>query len=143
MSVAGWQGHHGKEKQREKEIWDHATCSSQWPWPNGQGVGLLIRRLRVRVPQGVLLVGGRAGLTSMPDLAHFLSALGWRWADDTSQPMVSGAASGVFLALAAEVAEKLPDGQVVQYRALWVVVRKRAFAGKWSHAGLNRGPYGY
>ncbi len=24
-------------------------------WPNGQGVGLLIRRLRVRVPQGVLL----------------------------------------------------------------------------------------
>ena len=26
------------------------------PWPNGQGVGLLIRRLRVRVPQGVLIV---------------------------------------------------------------------------------------
>ena len=26
----------------------------QPPWPNGQGVGLLIRRLRVRVPQGVL-----------------------------------------------------------------------------------------
>ena len=25
------------------------------PWPNGQGVGLLIRRLRVQVPQGVLL----------------------------------------------------------------------------------------
>ena len=25
------------------------------PWPNGQGVGLLIRRLRVRVPQGVYL----------------------------------------------------------------------------------------
>ena len=24
------------------------------PWPNGQGVGLLIRRFRVRVPQGVL-----------------------------------------------------------------------------------------
>ena len=24
------------------------------PWPNGQGVGLLIRRLRARVPQGVL-----------------------------------------------------------------------------------------
>ena len=24
------------------------------PWPNGQGVGLLIRRLRVRVPQGML-----------------------------------------------------------------------------------------
>ena len=24
------------------------------PWPNGLGVGLLIRRLRVRVPQGVL-----------------------------------------------------------------------------------------
>ena len=27
------------------------------PWPNGQGVGLLIRRLRARVPQGVSLVG--------------------------------------------------------------------------------------
>ena len=26
---------------------------AQPPWPNGQGVGLLIRRLRVRVPQGV------------------------------------------------------------------------------------------
>jgi hypothetical protein len=25
------------------------------PWPNGQGVGLLIRRLRVRVPQGVII----------------------------------------------------------------------------------------
>ena len=24
------------------------------PWPNGQGVGLLIRRLRAQVPQGVL-----------------------------------------------------------------------------------------
>ena len=28
--------------------------TQQPPWPNGQGVGLLIRRLRVRVPQGVL-----------------------------------------------------------------------------------------
>ena len=27
--------------------------SEEPPWPNGQGVGLLIRRLRVRVPQGV------------------------------------------------------------------------------------------
>ena len=27
--------------------------STRPPWPNGQGVGLLIRRLRVRVPQGV------------------------------------------------------------------------------------------
>ena len=26
------------------------------PWPNGQGVGFLIRRLRVRVPQGVRLI---------------------------------------------------------------------------------------
>ena len=26
------------------------------PWPNGQGVGLLIRRLRVRVPQGVFVL---------------------------------------------------------------------------------------
>ena len=29
------------------------TCSHVPPWPNGQGVGLLIRRLRVRVPQEV------------------------------------------------------------------------------------------
>ena len=26
------------------------------PWPNGQSVGLLIRKLRVRVPQGVLIM---------------------------------------------------------------------------------------
>ena len=33
-------------------------ASASWPpWPNGQGVGLLIRRLRVRVPQGVLFLG--------------------------------------------------------------------------------------
>ena len=32
-----------------------AKAQQTWPpWPNGQGVGLLIRRLRVRVPQGVL-----------------------------------------------------------------------------------------
>ena len=30
------------------------------PWPNGQGVGLLIRRLRVRVPQEVLVVSNGA-----------------------------------------------------------------------------------
>ena len=30
------------------------------PWPNGQGVGLLIRRLRVRVPQGVFCFVGFA-----------------------------------------------------------------------------------
>ncbi len=29
------------------------TEEQQPPWPNGQGVGLLIGRLRVRVPQGV------------------------------------------------------------------------------------------
>jgi hypothetical protein len=29
---------------------------NMWPpWPNGQGVGLLIRRLWVRVPQGVFV----------------------------------------------------------------------------------------
>ena len=32
----------------------YMTLLQQPPWPNGQGVGLLIRRLRVRVPQGVL-----------------------------------------------------------------------------------------
>jgi hypothetical protein len=30
-----------------------AQAANKPPWPNGQGVGLLIRRLRVRVPQGV------------------------------------------------------------------------------------------
>ena len=35
-----------------------STVTEEWqeikpPWPNGQGVGLLIRRLWVRVPQGV------------------------------------------------------------------------------------------
>ena len=33
------------------------ACNVRPPWPNGQGVGLLIRRLRVRVPQGVILCG--------------------------------------------------------------------------------------
>ena len=33
----------------------HAAVLQVPPWPNGQGVGLLIRRLRVRVPQGVIL----------------------------------------------------------------------------------------
>ena len=37
--------------QAEKEIRSKFVP----PWPNGQGVGLLIRRLRVRVPQGVHL----------------------------------------------------------------------------------------
>ena len=33
---------------------ESVVLRSPWPpWPNGQGVGLLIRRLRVRVPQGV------------------------------------------------------------------------------------------
>ena len=40
------------------------------PWPNGQGVGLLIRRLRVRVPQGVPL-----GTRSRPR-AHWLRSSG-------------------------------------------------------------------
>ena len=37
------------------------------PWPNGQGVGLLIRRLWVRVPQGViaLLVCGALWLSAL------------------------------------------------------------------------------
>ena len=34
---------------KTKDMWSIVP-----PWPNGQGVGLLIRRLRVRVPQGVL-----------------------------------------------------------------------------------------
>ena len=36
-------------------------CAKTWPpWPNGQGVGLLIRRLWVRVPQGVFLLDRRS-----------------------------------------------------------------------------------
>ena len=38
------------------------------PWPNGQGVGLLIRRLRVRVPQGVQLGRVPVGF-GLPQLA--------------------------------------------------------------------------
>ena len=37
------------------EICQCPVSSHKPPWPNGQGVGLLIRRLRVRVPQGVHL----------------------------------------------------------------------------------------
>ena len=36
-------------------------CRYAWPpWPNGQGVGLLIRRLRARVPQGVNISGQKS-----------------------------------------------------------------------------------
>ena len=34
----------------------HVLGSSKPPWPNGQGVGLLIRRLWARVPQGVTFI---------------------------------------------------------------------------------------
>ena len=39
------------------DCWGNSSLDTQSyreppPWPNGQGVGLLIRRLRVRVPQG-------------------------------------------------------------------------------------------
>ena len=40
----------GKRCHRDQRKIPHAHRP---PWPNGQGVGLLIRRLRVRVPQGV------------------------------------------------------------------------------------------
>ena len=33
-----------------------SASTSSPPWPNGQGVGPLIRRLRVQVPQGVIFV---------------------------------------------------------------------------------------
>ena len=35
--------------------WQQGSSMCWPPWPNGQGVGLLIRRLRVRVPQGVFV----------------------------------------------------------------------------------------
>ena len=47
LFILNWQSHYpGKS----------ATLATWPPWPNGQGVGLLIRRLRVRVPQEVLSV---------------------------------------------------------------------------------------
>ncbi len=47
-------------------------CRSQPPWPNGQGVGLLIRRLRVRVPQGVLSFGSQRPLSTPHLFARYL-----------------------------------------------------------------------
>ena len=58
--------------------------SYQPPWPNGQGVGLLIRRLRVRVPQGVFLFRAAMSRDNVPtcvglhifhDLINFFLAL--------------------------------------------------------------------
>ena len=48
-----------------------SRCLAGPPWPNGQGVGLLTRRLRVRVPQGVFDIHGSRyskslGRTSRP-----------------------------------------------------------------------------
>ena len=43
----------------DSSIYDFAWIL-QPPWPNGQGVRPLIRRLRARAPQGVLLMGWRA-----------------------------------------------------------------------------------
>ena len=40
------------------------------PWPNGQGVGLLIRRLRVRVPQGVIFCAAWQSATSALSSLH-------------------------------------------------------------------------
>ena len=50
-----------------------ATEKAEPPWPNGQGVGPLIRRLRVRVPQGVLLMQRHADEVSAPDTASLSS----------------------------------------------------------------------
>ena len=52
-----------------------SRCLAGPPWPNGQGVGLLIRRLRVRVPQGVFDIHGSRhsnslGRTSRPTHAR-------------------------------------------------------------------------
>ena len=53
------------------------------PWPNGQGVGLLIRRLRVRVPQGVLFALRRdvaARLAARKGNRHSTAPTPCRWA---------------------------------------------------------------
>ena len=45
-------------RMRMAVLTHYTNAKDMWsivpPWPNGQGAGLLIRRLRVRVPQGVL-----------------------------------------------------------------------------------------
>ena len=46
------------------------------PWPNGQGVGLLIRRLRVRVPQGVPYCIQRLVGASAPSRAQSMRRMG-------------------------------------------------------------------
>ena len=56
-----------------------ADLWQQPPWPNGQGVGPLIRRLRVRVPQGVHTVAhcqeARPALSFEPHAAARLLSL--------------------------------------------------------------------
>lgn len=56
QAAEGWPA--GAPQRWERRRWrlsPHALQHAGPPWPNGQGVGLLIRRLRARVPQGVLL----------------------------------------------------------------------------------------
>ena len=48
------------------------------PWPNGQGVGLLIRRLRFRAPQGVYLKQVR--VISRPGCKRFCICVYFVWA---------------------------------------------------------------
>ena len=80
--ASAWWGWHGPIK----------FCNALYsmpPWPNGQGVKLLIRRLRVRVPQGVrcilhrsisgVLCGAVALSAVVPFLLAHLSTRG-RWA---------------------------------------------------------------
>ena len=48
-----------QEKQARRVKWNlfHCLFKISWhkpPWPNGQGIGLLIRRLWARVPQGAI-----------------------------------------------------------------------------------------
>ena len=48
----------------------YSLRTQQPPWPNGQGVGLLIRRLRVRVPQGVIFCAAWQSATSALSSLH-------------------------------------------------------------------------
>jgi hypothetical protein len=45
---------HAVQEKCTRLDWQFASVTRLPPWPNGQGVGLLFRRLRVRVPPGVL-----------------------------------------------------------------------------------------
>ncbi len=90
VCALGFGGLGGHQKSRPTQLWP--------PWPNGQGVGLLIRRLRVRVPQGVQLGRVPVGF-GLPQLA-------WRKVGTT--PGAIGRARSLSLSLSLPLSRSLP-----------------------------------